>query len=141
MISTLHRWTGGDLGGGHDSPIVYGYVWLRLFYANPTILAGRCDAYTIRVAVFDWDRNNLRKIKAHDVTAAEVTQALSGDPILIYEQDADGEIRHVYYGETERNRLLAVVLTERNQRIRVITAYDLDAGQKRDYRERRTQGE
>lgn len=44
---------------------------------------------------------------------------------------------HWYYGETAGFRLLAVVLTERHERIRVITAYDLVAGQKRDYLERR----
>ena len=36
---------------------------------------------------------------------------LSREPILIYEQD----------GETERNRLRAVVLTERDKKLRVIT--------------------
>lgn len=91
--------------------------------------------------VFDWDRHNLKKIKAHDVEAAEVEEALSIGPIPIYEQDADGESRYVYYGETASLRLLAVVLTERNERIRVITAYELDAGQKRDYFERRLKGE
>jgi uncharacterized DUF497 family protein len=92
--------------------------------------------------VFDWDQSNLKKIRAHRVKAAEVEQALSRDPILIYEQiGAGGEARYVYYGETERSRLLAIVLTERDDKIRVITAYDLDAGQKRDYLERRAQGE
>jgi len=43
--------------------------------------------------------------------------------------------------KTERARLLAIVLTERGDKIRVITAYDLDAGQKRDYQERRARGE
>jgi len=37
--------------------------------------------------------------------------------------------------------LLAVVVTERSGKIRVVTAYDLDAGQKRDYVRRRMQGE
>ena len=91
--------------------------------------------------MFDWDRNNLKKIKAHGIKAAEVEQALSIRPILVYEQDADGETRFVYYGETTTLRLLAVVLTERNERIRVITAYELDAGQKRSYLERRMQEE
>lgn len=92
--------------------------------------------------MFDWDKSNLRKIRAHRVKAAEVEQALSREPILIYEQvGPHDEARYVYYGETERNRLLAVVLTERDDKIRVITAYDLDAGQKRDYLERRAQGE
>ena len=95
----------------------------------------------MRVDVFDWDQNNLKKIRAHRVKVAEVEQALSREPILIYEQDADGEARYVYYGRTERNRLLAIVLTERDNKIRVITAYALDAGQKRDYLERRAQGD
>jgi uncharacterized DUF497 family protein len=87
--------------------------------------------------VFDWDRHNLKKIKIHGVSAVEAEEALSISPVLIYEQDADTESRYVYYGETASLRLLAVVLTERNEKIRVITAYDLDAGQKRDYLERR----
>jgi uncharacterized DUF497 family protein len=91
--------------------------------------------------VFDWDRNNLAKIKRHGLTAAEVGEALSIRPILIYEQDADGEVRYVYYGETSRLKLLAVVITERAGKIRVITAYKLDAGQKRDYLERRAKGD
>jgi uncharacterized DUF497 family protein len=91
--------------------------------------------------VFDWDWNNLRKIRAHRVKPAEVEQALAREPILIYEQDADGEVRYVYYGETGHNRLLAIVLTERDNKIRVITAYTLDARQKRDYLERRARGE
>lgn len=87
--------------------------------------------------MFDWDRHNLKKIKLHGVSTAEVEEALSIRPVLIYEQDADGESRYVYYGETAGLRLVAVVLTERNESIRVITAYDLDAGQKRDYLEYR----
>ena len=78
---------------------------------------------------------------AHRVREAEVEEALSISPVLIYEQDADGESRYVYYGETTAFRLLAVTLTERKGRIRVITAYDLDAGQKRDYLKRRPQEE
>jgi alkyl hydroperoxide reductase subunit AhpC len=45
----------------------------------------------------------------------------------------------VYYGESDVGRLLAVVITERKGRIRVVTAYDLDAGQKCDYLTRRLQ--
>lgn len=91
--------------------------------------------------MFEWDKFNLKKIRAHDVNVKEVEQALSISPILIYEQDSNDESRFVYYGETANLRLLAVVLTERNARIRVITAYELDAGQKRDYLERRLKEE
>ena len=70
-----------------------------------------CIAYKIQVAVFDWDQNNLKKIRAHRIKVAAVEQALSREPVLIYGQD----------GETERNRLRAVVLTERDKKLRVIT--------------------
>ena len=91
--------------------------------------------------MFDWDVNNLRKIRAHRIKAEEVEKALSNDPVPIYEQDVEGEVRYVYYGETDSGRLLAMVLLERNEKIRVVTAYDLDAGQKRDYLARRVRGE
>ena len=91
--------------------------------------------------MFDWDANNLRKIRAHRIKAEEVERALSKDPIPIYEQDVEGEARDVYYGETDSGRMLAVVLVERGETIRVVTAYDLDAGQKKDYLARRSRGE
>ena len=91
--------------------------------------------------MLDWDRNNLRKIRAHRIKREEAEQALSNDPIPIYEQDVGGELRFVYYGGTNAGRLLAVIVTERGESIRVVTAYDLDAGQKRDYLKRRAQGE
>jgi uncharacterized DUF497 family protein len=101
-----------------------------------------CIAYTIEKAeTFDWDKNNLRKIRAHRIKREEAEQALSNSPIPIYEQDVQGDLRYVYYGETNSGRLLAVVLMERGDRIRIVTAYDLDAGQKRDYLARRVRGE
>ena len=95
----------------------------------------------MEATVFDWDRHNLRKIKAHRLTRTEVEYALARDAIPIYEQDAEGEVRYVYYGETDRGRMIAIVFTERAEKIRVITAYDLDAGQKQDYLIRCQRGE
>jgi len=46
--------------------------------------------------VFDWDSNNLRKIRVHRIKAEEVEKALSNGPILIYEQDVEREVRYVY---------------------------------------------
>ena len=60
-------------------------------------------------AVFDWDENNLRKIRAHRIKAEEAEKALSNDPIPIYEQDVEGEVRYVCYGESDSGRLLPVV--------------------------------
>ncbi|MCX5771334.1 MAG: BrnT family toxin [Candidatus Hydrogenedentes bacterium] len=91
--------------------------------------------------MFEWDWNNLRKIRAHRIEREEAEEALLNDPIPVYEQDVQGEPRVVYYGETNAGRLLAVIVTERGNSIRVVTAYDLDAGQKRDYLQRRTKGQ
>ena len=91
--------------------------------------------------MFEWDRNNLRKIRAHRIKREEAEQALLNDPIPIYEQDVEEELRVVYYGETTAGRLLAVIVTERRDYLRLITACGLDSGQRRDYLQRRTQGE
>ena len=87
------------------------------------------------------NRNNLRKVRTHRIKREEAEQTLLNDPIPIYEQDVAGELRFVYYGETDAGRLLAVIVTERGENLRVVTAYDLDAGQKREYLRRRAQGE
>lgn len=91
--------------------------------------------------MFEWDGSNLRKIRAHNIKREEAEQALTNDPIPIYEQDVQGELRFIYYGDTNAGRLLAVVVTERGDCLRVVTAYDLDAGQRREYFRRRVEGE
>ncbi len=91
--------------------------------------------------MFEWDRNNLRKIRAHGIRQEEAEQALLNDPIAIYEQEVEAEIRFIYYGETDSGRLLALIVTERAGRVRVVTAYDLDASQKQEYLQKRIRGE
>ena len=91
--------------------------------------------------MFEWDRDNLRKIRTHRIKREEAEQALLNDPIPVYEQDVEGELRVVHYGETDAGRLLAVIVTERGDSVRIVTAYDLDAGQRRDYLQRRAQEE
>jgi len=90
--------------------------------------------------MFEWDRNNLRKIRAHEIKPEEAEQTLLNDPILIDVQDLEVEIRFVYYGETNARRLLGVVATERGDNMRVVTAYDLNAKQRRNYHTQRDQG-
>jgi uncharacterized DUF497 family protein len=86
-------------------------------------------------------REQPTKDSGHRITREEAEQALLNNPIAIYEQDVQGEIRYVYYGETNAGRLLAVVVTERHDSLRVVTAYNLDAGQKREYLRRRMEGQ
>jgi len=83
--------------------------------------------------MFEWDRNNLRKVRAHGVTPEEAEQVLLNDPIPLQEQEVEGEIRTVYYGQTNEGRVLGVVVTDRASKVRVITAYDLSPKQRRTY--------
>ena len=39
------------------------------------------------MAIFEWDRNYLRKIRAHQIKREEAEQVLLNDPILIDVQD------------------------------------------------------
>jgi hypothetical protein len=74
---------------------------------------------------FDWDEANISHIAEHDVTAEEAEEALTGDPLeMDFEITEGGEDRWSYLGETARGRLLHLVITLRNEKIRVITAFD-----------------
>jgi uncharacterized DUF497 family protein len=91
--------------------------------------------------VFDWDEHNLWKIGKHRISRIEAEQAMLNDPIPIYNQHAEHETRVVYYSETDAARYLAIVATQRGANLRVVTAYDMDAGQKREYLTRRFEGD
>ena len=61
---------------------------------SPQVITERYALHIQSEGVFDWDRHNLNKIKAHGINAAEVEEALAIGPIPIYEQDADREPRY-----------------------------------------------
>jgi uncharacterized DUF497 family protein len=88
-------------------------------------------------ARFDWDEHNIRKVERHRITPEEAEQVLDNDPLYQYPQQTEDEERYLVYGETNAGRMLAVALTVRGDRIRVITAYDMDADQKHRYLEER----
>lgn len=72
---------------------------------------------------FDWDEHNRQHIAEHRVTPAEAEQVILNDPIDLTMQVEDGEERIVQVGSTDKNRILIVVTTWREEKIRVVTAY------------------
>jgi uncharacterized DUF497 family protein len=77
--------------------------------------------------VFDWDACNLDHIARHDVTPEEAEQAIRGCPLDIELQIADGgssEERLLQIGETDNGRILQLLTTWRNGKVRVISAWD-----------------
>jgi uncharacterized DUF497 family protein len=95
------------------------------------------NVYTWDPARFDRDANNIHKVERHRITPEEAEEVLDNDPLYQYPQQAEDEERYLVYGETHAGRMLAVAFTLRGERIRVITAYDLDADQKRRYLQER----
>jgi uncharacterized protein len=89
--------------------------------------------------MYDWDSGNVEKIRdLHHVESHEVEEALT-DPDRIPETayHTATEKRRGVLGMTESGRLLFIDYTNRNGRIRVVTAYDASRRQYARYLRRK----
>jgi len=84
--------------------------------------------------VFDWDAANMEHIARHGITPDEREEAYRNGPVVIERQRRKHERRRLCLGETNRGRLLTFVVIERTGKIRFVTAYPMDALQRRIYR-------
>jgi len=73
---------------------------------------------------FDWDAANVRHLANHRITRSEFEQAMLHDPIVIDFADETGEDRWYALGATDRLRVLFLVFTYHEERIRPITGWD-----------------
>jgi uncharacterized DUF497 family protein len=89
---------------------------------------------------FEWDRRKAaRNSREHRVTFEEATSVL-GDPLSVTIPDPDhsrGESRFVDIGASHRGRLLVVAYSERNERIRIISARSATRREMREYEQGR----
>jgi len=77
------------------------------------------------VEIFDWNAENLQHIALHNVSAEEVEHVLLNLPVALEYQDWHvEEDRLQEIGITPAGRFLIVITTLRDERIRVVTAYD-----------------
>ncbi len=74
---------------------------------------------------FDWDESNIAHIARHGVEPQEAEEVVSNDPIDLAVTIRNGEERTEQVGETSAGRILQVVTTFRNSKIRVVTALPL----------------
>ena len=87
---------------------------------------------------FEWDEHNSEHIRRHGVEPADVEEAMRDPdrrPIPAH-QPRDGERRYGLTGKSEAGRTITVIFVRRSGRIRVITARDADASERRSYRSR-----
>ncbi len=72
---------------------------------------------------FIWDSYNINHIAPHGVAPEEAEQVLQNDPFDLQTEFRNGEYRTTHIGETDAARILIVLVTLRDDRIRVVTAY------------------
>lgn len=73
---------------------------------------------------FDWDDGNVRHLRGHRVSPEEFEQVILNDPFDLEYQTETGESRYKSFGVTDGGRILIVVWTVRQGRIRAVTAYE-----------------
>ncbi|MGH7717259.1 MAG: BrnT family toxin [Gemmatimonadaceae bacterium] len=90
------------------------------------------------MAAFEWDPGKAEANAAkHGVTFEEAASAFA-DPLGRIVDDprhSAGEDRFVLFGLSDRQRLLAVMFTERGERLRLISARPATRHERRDYEE------
>ena len=87
---------------------------------------------------FDWNEaNRTKNWEKHHVTPWECEQAFFNLPLVVAEDSAHSAIESRYYvlGHTDAGRRLFLVFTIRKRRIRVISARDMSAKERRTYHE------
>ncbi len=87
---------------------------------------------------FEWDKGNIEKNwKNHRVSYTECEEVFFNSPLVvgIDEKHSEGENRFYLLGKTDNQRLLFVVFTVRSNKIRVISARDMNRKERRIYYE------
>jgi uncharacterized DUF497 family protein len=85
------------------------------------------------MAGFEWDEGNINHIAEHNVLPSEAEEASTFKPVALPKKSVNGEERLVQIGQTCGGRILQVVSTPRNGKIRIITAHDIDLSKRKAY--------
>jgi hypothetical protein len=87
---------------------------------------------------FEWDERKAKQnLKKHGVSFEEVSTVF-GDPLSRTIHDplhSEEEDRFVTLGESQRRRLLVVAFTDRDDKIRIISARVASRAERKDYEE------
>jgi uncharacterized DUF497 family protein len=73
---------------------------------------------------FDWDEANIGHVARHRVLPEEAEQVILNDPVDLGMEIVKGEERYINLGATVQHRILLVVTTWREDRVRVVTAFE-----------------
>jgi len=86
---------------------------------------------------FDWDKGNLEHITRHKVNYKECEEVFLNKPFIVNEDEShsQSEERFRVYGHTNKNRLVMLVLTIRNNKFRIISVRDQSKKERKEYQE------
>jgi len=88
---------------------------------------------------FDWDTANTKKNwEKHKVLPVECEQVFFNEPLLVQPDysHSSQKSRFIVLGKTDAKRFLFIVFTIRKNRIRVISARDMNKKERRVYYEK-----
>lgn len=83
---------------------------------------------------FDWDDDNESHVLEHGLDPYDVEDAFYNQHISTPAYNQDGERRYGLIGATDGERIITVIYTYRDGRIRVVTARDADKSEKARYK-------
>jgi uncharacterized DUF497 family protein len=86
---------------------------------------------------FDWDGMNKKHLAAHKVTAREFESVMQNSPLDLTYEVIDGEERYRSVGMTDSGRLLVVIWTLRDGKVRAVTAFPASATYKKLFPEKK----
>lgn len=85
---------------------------------------------------FEWDEGNITKNwEKHKVSHFECEEIFFNKPLIVQKDREHSEIEARFFvlGRTNRGRLLFIVFTFRNDKIRIISARDVIVKERRKY--------
>jgi uncharacterized DUF497 family protein len=105
--------------------------------ANPERIYVAIQYWAVASGIeFDWDDENKKHLDAHKVAPAEFEQLLNNDPVDLNFEQIDNEERYRSVGLTNGGRLLSVVWTIRNGKVRAITAFPASVSDRKAFQEK-----
>lgn len=80
------------------------------------------------VLQFDWDKGNIGKNKKHTIEDKEAEEIFFDENKVIYKDILHSQVeeRFIILGKTKEQRLLYVVYTKRSDKMRIVSARDIN---------------
>lgn len=89
-----------------------------------------------KIEGFEWDKGNLEHVKKHHVSKEECEEAFLNKEVIVTEDiiHSQTEERYRIYGQSDNGRLLFIIITMRENKIRVISARDQNKRERKEFK-------